>query len=121
MVHFIKKISHFLLCSANLKKWRELADKEALEKEKEKQREKQTEETQDEVIKEPPVTKPSDDVNVTSEKSTLLPADVLDDSASDTSFLAADKPLPDPPSGRTSNTSVPSEKTVLSSQSEESR
>lgn len=106
---------------ANLKKWRELADKEALEKEKEKEREKQTEETQDEVIKEPPVTKPSDDVNVTSEKSTLLPADVLDDSASDTSFLAADKPLPDPPSGRTSNTSVPSEKTVLSSQSEESR
>lgn len=121
MVHFIKKISHFLFCSANLKKWRELADKEALEKEKEKEREKQTEETQDEVIKEPPVTKPSDDVNVTSEKSTLLPADVLDDSASDTSFLAADKPFPDPPSGRTSNTSVPSEKTVLSSQSEESR
>lgn len=116
MVHFIKKISYFLFCSANLKKWRELADKEALEKEKEKEREKQTEETQDEVIKEPPVTKPSDDVNVT-----LLPADVLDDSASDTSFLAADKPLPDPPSGRTSNTSVPSEKTVLSSQSEESR
>nr|XP_022286923.1 probable 3',5'-cyclic phosphodiesterase pde-5 isoform X4 [Crassostrea virginica] len=111
---------------ANLKKWRELADKEAREKEKEneeKEKEKQTDENQDEVIEEPPVKteNPSDDVKVTSEMTPSSVDYAIDDSASDTSFLAADKPLPDLGSDRTSNISVPSEKTVLSSKSDESR
>jgi hypothetical protein len=62
--------------------------------------------------------KPSDDVKVKSDKTLLSTEDVLDDSASDTSFLAADKPLPDLTSDLTSNIS---EKTVLSSQSEDLR
>lgn len=109
-----------------MKKWRELADKEAREKEKEneeKEKEKQTDENQDEVIEEPPVKteNPSDDVKVTSEMTPSSVDYAIDDSASDTSFLAADRPLPDLGSDRTSNISVPSEKTVLSSKSDESR
>ncbi|XP_048759916.1 probable 3',5'-cyclic phosphodiesterase pde-5 isoform X5 [Ostrea edulis] len=109
---------------ANLKKWRELADKEAKEKENEEiENAKQTDDQDDDEIQEPPVTteNPNDDVKVTSDKTLLSTEGVLDDSASDTSFLAADKPMPDITSDLTSNISVSSEKTVLSSQSEELR
>ncbi|XP_061192599.1 probable 3',5'-cyclic phosphodiesterase pde-5 isoform X5 [Saccostrea echinata] len=111
---------------ANLKKWRELAEKEAMEKEKENQepqKPQQTDDNQDnEIEKQPMISeKPSDDAKVTSEKTLLSTGDGLDDSASDTSFLAADKPLPDISSDQTSNISVSSEKTALSLHSEESR